>query len=586
MIKLIYQKTNGEKLDITNLLKSITWSGDYKSCARKLEFSLINSPTDINIPKIDIPLMSMILFYEGNTELFRGFVYEREKSSDNSISFLCYDYCAKLNDIKVSYNIKNETASSIYNKFLTEYKLNKGDIVGASTPIKKVFLGATAYDMIMSAYTEEAKKTGKKYMVYTKGDKFYSSEKGNIKLKLAFEEGKNILSSNFKESVSDMVNKVIIVDENGNKKSEVKNDDWLNTYGLFQEVYKQEENKDANAEAKAMLNGIEQSCSLSGFGDTTCVTGYGVQIKDNASGLIGLFYIDSDTHTWEGGSYAIDLELNFKNIMNEVAAGQDEKEETASSDSSTSDTVTTVTGGKEVDAEYTAYYPANNSMQGGLYDAQGNKLDPSKLTCAAPKDVAFGTKIQVKGTGTNRDGLVYKVTDRGGAIKVENGVYKIDLLMATKEECLKFGRRKGKAIIGVETTTTTTNGGTTTASSTGAKLVELAKSKLGCKYVWGATGPNTFDCSGLTSWCHKQLGISIPRTSLAQSKSGKAVNKSDLQPGDLLFWKTTSAEVGHVGIYVGNNQFIHAPNKSKPVKYDSLSSSYYSSRYIRARRYY
>ena len=586
MIKLIYQKTNGEKLDITNLLTNITWSGDYKSCARKLEFSLVTSATDINIPKIDIPLMSMILFYEGNTELFRGFVYEREKSSDNSISFLCYDYCAKLNDIKVSYNIKNETASSIYNKFLTEYKLNKGDIVGASTPIKKVFLGTTAYDMIMTAYTEEAKKTGKKYMVYTKGDKFYSSEKGNIKLKLAFEEGKNILSSNFKESVSDMVNKVIIVDENGNKKSEVKNDDWLNTYGLFQEVYKQEENKDANAEAKAMLNGIEQSCSLSGFGDTTCVTGYGVQIKDNASGLIGLFYIDSDTHTWEGGSYAIDLELNFKNIMNEVAAGQDEKEETASSDSSTSDTVTTVTGGKEVDAEYTAYYPANNSMQGGLYDAQGNKLDPSKLTCAAPKDVAFGTKIQVKGTGTNRDGLVYKVTDRGGAIKVENGVYKIDLLMATKEECLKFGRRKGKAIIGVETTTTTTNGGTTTASSTGAKLVELAKSKLGCKYVWGATGPNTFDCSGLTSWCHKQLGISIPRTSLAQSKSGKAVNKSDLQPGDLLFWKTTSAEVGHVGIYVGNNQFIHAPNKSKPVKYDSLSSSYYSSRYIRARRYY
>ena len=117
-------------------------------------------------------------------------------------------------------------------------------------------------------------------------------------------------------------------------------------------------------------------------------------------------------------------------------------------------------------------------------------------------------------------------------------------------------------------------------------LVSLAKSKLGCKYVWGAAGPNQFDCSGLTSWIHKQLGVSIPRTSLAQSKSGKLVNKSDLQPGDLLFWKTTSAEVGHVGMYVGNGQFIHAPNKSKPVKYDSLSSSYYSSRYVCARRYW
>ena len=472
LIKLIYQKTNGEKLDITNLLESITWSGDYKSCARKLEFSIIQSATDINIPKVDIPLMSLIIFYEDNTELFRGFVYEREKSSDNTISFLCYDYCAKLNDIKVSYNIKNETASSIYNKFLTEYKLNKGDIVGSSTPIKKIFLGTTAYDMIMTAYTEEAKKTGKKYMIYSKGDKFYSSEKGIVKLNLAFEEGKNILSSNFKESISDMVNKVIIVDENGNKKSEVKNDDWLNTYGLFQEVYKQEEGKDSNSEAKAMLNGITQSCSLTGFGDTTCITGYGVQVKDNYTGLVGLFYIDSDIHTWEGGSYTIDLELNFKNIMNEVEAGQDEQTESTSSSSSSS----------------------NSSNSSSNSSSSSNSI--------------------------------------------------------------------------------------------GEKLVNLAKGKLGCKYVYGATGPNTFDCSGLTQWCHKQLGITIPRTSLDQSKSGKSVNKSNLQPGDLIFWKTTSAEVGHVGMYVGNGQFIHAPNKSKPVKYDSLSSSYYSSRYVRARRYY
>ena len=466
MIKLICQKATGEKIDITNLLINVTWSGDYKSCARKLEFSLISSPMDKNIPKVDISLMSMISFYEDDKELFRGFVYEREKSSDNSMSFLCYDYCAKLNDIKVSYNIKNETASSIYNKVLSEYGLSKGDIVGASTPISKVFLGTTIYDMVMTAYTEEAKKTGKKYMIYSIGDKFCSSEKGNVKLNLSFEEGKNILSSNFKESVSNMVNKVLIVDDNGNKVSEVKNDEWLKTYGLFQEVYKKEENKDSNSEAKAMLNGINQSCSLSGFGDTTCITGCGVQVKDTHTGLVGLFYIDSDTHTWEGGNYTIDLELNFKNIMNEVTAGQDEQTENNSSSSSSSS--------------------SSNSS----------------------------------------------------------------------------------------------------SNSTGEKLVNLAKSKLGCKYVYGATGPNTFDCSGLTQWCHKQLGITIPRTSLDQSKSGKAVNKSDLQLGDLIFWKTTSAEVGHVGMYVGNNQFIHAPNKSKPVKYDSLDNSYYKSRYVRSRRYY
>lgn len=562
MIKLICQKASGEKLDITNLLINVTWSGDYKSCARKLEFSLISSPMDKNIPKVDIPIMSIISFYEDDNELFRGFVYEREKSSDNAMSFLCYDYCAKLNDIKVFKNIKNQTASTIYNNFLTEYGLNKGDIIQANTGVTKVFLGVTAYDMIMTAYTEEAKNTGKKYMLYSRGNKFYASEKGIVKLKLSFEEGKNILSSSFKESVSNMVNKVLIVDENGNKVSEVKNEEWHKAYGLFQDVYKQQEGKDSNAEAKAMLKDIEQTCSLTGFGDTTCITGYGVQVKDTHTGLVGLFYIDSDTHTWEGGNYTIDLELNFKNIMNEVSVGEDEKTET----NVNLDGRTTVSGGKEVNAEFTAYYPANNSMQGGFLDAMGNKLNPNKLTCACPKSVPFKTKIQVENTGTDRDNLVYTCTDRGGAIVIDsNGVYHIDLLMKDKKSALAFGRRKGKALIGVEVSETpsSSNGVNEKAN----KALSFCKSKLGTPYLWGGTGPR-YDCSGLMMKAYASVGISIPRTSKQQSTFGKSVSKSNLQIGDLVFF---GSPVHHVGMYCGNNQYIHAPKTGDVVKISSLS---------------
>ena len=77
-IKLICQKSNGEQYDITPLLTKVTWSGDYKSCSRKLEFSLLYSGTDKNIPNIDIPLSSAIIFYENDVELFRGYIWERE----------------------------------------------------------------------------------------------------------------------------------------------------------------------------------------------------------------------------------------------------------------------------------------------------------------------------------------------------------------------------------------------------------------------------------------------------------------------------------------------------------------------------
>ena len=287
-IKLICKKSNGEQYDITKVLTKVTWSGDYKSCSRKLEFSLLYSGTDKNVPNIDIPLSSHVIFYENDVELFRGYVWEREKNSTGTtINYLAYDNGERLNKIKISYNIKDQTPSAIVDKICTEYKLNKGNIASSSVKIKKVFIGVSLYNLIMSAYTEESKRTGKKYMVEYKQDKLYVTEKGTVTLSVGFEEGKNITSTSFKESLSSVVNRVLIVDENGSFVSEVKDQNLINLHGLFQEVYRKVEGKDANEEAKALLKDVEQTCTLSGFGDTSCITGKGVQIKDSHTGLIG-----------------------------------------------------------------------------------------------------------------------------------------------------------------------------------------------------------------------------------------------------------------------------------------------------------
>lgn len=130
--------------------------------------------------------------------------------------------------------------------------------------------------------------------------------------------------------------------------------------------------------------------------------------------------------------------------------------------------------------------------------------------------------------------------------------------------------------------------GTEVASTgkAGTDVVEFAKKYLGSEYVSGGSSPSTgFDCSGFTSYVYSNFGVSLSRTSTAQANNGTSVSKSNLEPGDLLIFNNSSnTSVGHVGIYIGNDQFIHAANGSKGVITTSLSSSYYEDRYVDGRR--
>lgn len=126
----------------------------------------------------------------------------------------------------------------------------------------------------------------------------------------------------------------------------------------------------------------------------------------------------------------------------------------------------------------------------------------------------------------------------------------------------------------------------TSSSASGNNIVAYAKKYMGYKYVSGGSSPSTgFDCSGFTSYVYKQCGINISRSSSAQASNGTAVSKSNLQPGDLvIFNNRANTSIGHVGIYIGGNTFIHAGNSGTGVITTSLSDSYYSARYVTGRR--
>ena len=132
---------------------------------------------------------------------------------------------------------------------------------------------------------------------------------------------------------------------------------------------------------------------------------------------------------------------------------------------------------------------------------------------------------------------------------------------------------------GKKNTNSSINRGVNKSSS---QVANYAYNFLGRPYVYGANGPNAFDCSGFTSYVYRHFGVSLPRTARSQFSAGSAVSRDNLAPGDLVFFNTVGY-LGHVGLYIGGGDFIHAASSGR-VKITSLNDGYYRTRYAGARR--
>ena len=138
------------------------------------------------------------------------------------------------------------------------------------------------------------------------------------------------------------------------------------------------------------------------------------------------------------------------------------------------------------------------------------------------------------------------------------------------------GTSRSQTTAGSEASTDSGSSDTPAASGSGRAqdAVNAALSKVGSSYVWGTSGPSTFDCSGLTSWAYRQVGVSLTRSSRVQySSAGRKVSKSELQPGDLVFYYSP---VSHVGLYIGNGKIVDAANPRSGVRVTSLDSMPFS----------
>lgn len=323
MIKLLVTNSKGT-IDITQLVQSISWSGDYQQCARTLEFELVSSYTDKNIPVVSCELGNGITLMQNNRSLFEGFVFERQKDTGSSIiNITCFDGGFYLKRNETSYKFTGITPEAITKKICSDFNISVGTVVATGTKISRNFIGVNLYNIIMTAYTLAGEETGKHYIIRFIGSKINILEKTVNEETLIIEGGSNLMSASTTESISNMVNQVAIYNSKDVLIKTQKDPEAIKLYGLMQNYLKQPDGEDAAKKAKKILadNGVSQKITINNLGNIANITGGTVVVKEPYTGLYGLFYIDSDVHTWKLGQYYNKLTVNFKSIMDDTEAG-------------------------------------------------------------------------------------------------------------------------------------------------------------------------------------------------------------------------------------------------------------------------
>ena len=305
---------------ITGYVTSVTWAGSAKQAARTVAFSVAYSPNDKNVKTLGIKLGDKIVFYPGYPDdkktKFVGIITQRERKSEmGELQYTATDGMMHLLRSSGTYRFANKTPEKIAQMVCRDVKVKTGSIAKTKMPIAKIFFQERPYyEIIMAAYTKAYRKNKKKYIAQMNGDKLEVIQKGKVIPNFHIRQGERITESSYTEDLDSMVNRVYIYDSNNNKIGSVSNSNWIKKYGIFQNAISVDSGN-GKTEAKAELQGINKTANLTMIGDYRCVSGLGVIIEDSRTGLKGKFWIENDSHEWNGGVYTTTLELAFKNVM-------------------------------------------------------------------------------------------------------------------------------------------------------------------------------------------------------------------------------------------------------------------------------
>lgn len=303
---------------LDNLVESVSWSGDIKQASRRADIVLYNTKDGET---------SLISFAEGNevrlldddgTELFRGVIFYQNLSSDGTVTLTAWDeniYLTKNSDTRKFVNTK---ASDIIKRLCTDYDIQIGSISDTGYIIPKMIMREkTLWEMMIMALTETKKQVGKQFYIYSAEGKLNVAERKDQLSMLVIDRDTNLVRATYYRSIEDLKNRVkVIAGSADGAASVIKSDqELIDKYGLMQYVETMDDDASTSAmsqranELLTQLGVIDDESTVEAIGDTSIRAGSSVYVVEPITGIVGAYYVSTDTHEFQSGTHKMYLTL-------------------------------------------------------------------------------------------------------------------------------------------------------------------------------------------------------------------------------------------------------------------------------------
>jgi len=312
---------------IDSLVKSVTWSGDIAQASRKLTVKLSNT-LDGRTQALKFEHGKELRFISDNVELFVGPVFSFDIDHRGQMSVTAYDentYLTRNQDTRI---FRGKTASGIVKQLCSEFGIPTGTIADTGYVIPKLILrDKTLWEMMITALTYTRKQTGRRFFISSRGGKLHLLERKDQAVRFVIENGVNLLSASYSQSIEDMRTQVKVIGGDPEKKPitiTVKSADLVKRFGIMQHL----ENVDSDLTPSQIkqranqlltdLGTIDDDATVEALGIDEVYAGKAIYVFEPMTGITGSYYVQADTHMYEGGLHTMSLTLSATDELPEL----------------------------------------------------------------------------------------------------------------------------------------------------------------------------------------------------------------------------------------------------------------------------